>query len=150
MPWRVRAHRAPVIADEDRGPIRADSELDWLRRDSGGAGARVNCLQRGQVGVAKLFLLLLGYRLLVESTSRTRSFVAGVVLAAPIVLKITPVVPVLFVVFERLVAAVFTRERRVSLREWIASPLGLGAGLALFLLIVPGGARRLEREPASP
>ncbi len=50
----------------------------------------LNCLQRGQVGVVKIWLLLLGLRLLLESRSWRKAFAAGGVFAAAIALKITP------------------------------------------------------------
>ena len=46
----------------------------WRPPPSAAADSRLNCLQRGQVGVPKLYLLLLGLRLLVESRSACATF----------------------------------------------------------------------------
>lgn len=54
----------------------------------------LNCLQRGQVGVLKLYGVLLGARLLVSSRGASQSFLGGFVLAFPVVLKLTPALPV--------------------------------------------------------
>jgi hypothetical protein len=69
----------------------------WMIGAAVGASAipTLNCLQRGQIGVLQLYLLLFGVRLAVEAGSRLRGiFVAGLVLATPIGLKLTPVLPV--------------------------------------------------------
>jgi hypothetical protein len=96
-----------------------------------------NCLQRGQVGIAKLYLLLLGLRLLVESRTPLRSFVGGGVLSLAIVLKFTPLVPVAVVLFQELVAAWRDRERGTLLGRASAASAGTLGGLALFLFLVP-------------
>ncbi len=69
-----------------------------------------NCMQRGQIGILKLYLLLLGLRMALELGGRSRMFLAGVVLALPIVLKITPALPVGFLWWENLLAS-WRRER---------------------------------------
>ena len=50
----------------------------------------LNTLQRGQVGIAILYPLLLGLRLLLQS----RPLLAGIVLALPVAIRITPALPV--------------------------------------------------------
>ena len=54
----------------------------------------LNCLQRGQIGVVLLYPLLLGFRLVLLGKRRTSWFLGGVVLALPVVLKLTPILPV--------------------------------------------------------
>ena len=54
----------------------------------------LNCLQRGQVGVALLYPMLVGFRWLICGNGTGAWFSAGIVLALPIVLKLTPVLPV--------------------------------------------------------
>src|SRR5262249_38658796 len=92
----------------------------------------LNCLQRGQVGVAKLYLLLLGFRLLIESRSRARAFLAGVVLATPIVLKLTPLVPVAFLLAHQGIARRKSADRTAAPRVG-ACWLGTASGLVLFV-----------------
>ncbi len=96
-----------------------------------------NCLQRGQVGVAKLYLLLLGFRLYLESRGAVRAFLAGCVLALPIVLKISPLVPVGFLLVEQLLAAWFAKRPADALPRAGALTAGVACGLVMFLLVVP-------------
>ena len=95
-----------------------------------------NCLQRGQVSVPKLYLLLLGLRLLVESRSAARAWLGGAVLALPIVLKVTPLIPVAVILFQQLVAA-WHRGDRSSLARAGGAWLGTASGLALAVLFIP-------------
>ena len=100
----------------------------------------LNCLQRGQVGVAKLYLLLLGFRLCVASPTLLRSFLAGGVLALPIALKVTPLVPVAFLVCERFVAAWLAADRTAALRRAGTLAGGVALGLVVILLLLPAAA----------
>jgi hypothetical protein len=97
----------------------------------------LNCLQRGQVGVALLYFLLLGFRLLIESCTARRSFLAGAVFALPIVLKATPLLPVTFVLGQQGIAAWYSLKPRSELTRFGASLSGTLCGLALFLFFVP-------------
>ncbi len=65
----------------------------------------LNCLQRGQVGVLKLYLLLLGLRLLLESRSWAKALAAGAAFAAAIALKVTPALPVGLIAADQILAA---------------------------------------------
>jgi hypothetical protein len=97
----------------------------------------LNCLQRGQVGVAKLYFLLLGFRLLLAGRARIGPIAAGCVFAFPIVLKITPAVPVAVAIGQQWTQAWYAPARRGWSR---AATLCLGtvAGLAVCLLVLPG------------
>ncbi len=96
----------------------------------------LNCLQRGQVGVAKLYLLLLGFRLLLENPVLVRPVLGGIALAAAVTLKITPALPAAIAVGGQCVAAWYARTKSRWQRAG-ASVAGLCGGLALTLLIVP-------------
>src|SRR5262249_6142252 len=96
----------------------------------------LNCLQRGQVSVLKLYLLLLGFRLFVATRSPLRAFAAGLVLSIPIAVKITPVIPVAFLMLQQLALAVRTR----SMEPWklgAAAAFGTAVGLSVCLLWLP-------------
>ncbi len=54
----------------------------------------LNCLQRGQIGVVLLYPLLLGFRLVLLGEGRSAWFFGGLALALPVVLKLTPILPV--------------------------------------------------------
>lgn len=96
-----------------------------------------NCLQRGQIGVLKLYLLLAGLRLVLQQGSRWRMFLAGTVFALSIALKITPALPVGLLWFEQLLAA-WRRQApaEAAPRAWIGIG-GTAAGLVLAIFIVP-------------
>ncbi len=97
----------------------------------------LNCLQRGQVGVALLYFLLLGFRLFVESCTARRSFLAGAIFALPIVLKVTPLLPVLFVLAQQAIVAWHSPHQRIELTRFGASLGGTICGLAICLFFAP-------------
>jgi hypothetical protein len=119
----------------------------------------LNCLQRGQVGMVKLYLLLLGFRLVLGGRTYRSWISGGVVLALPVVLKIIPLLPVAFVLFLQLAAWVRSGRTRVGAAcqhfegrqeclphrgeqsgpggRFAASSLGVAVGLALFFLLIP-------------
>ena len=59
----------------------------------------LDCLQRGQLGILLLYLMLLGFRLVLEGGSWQKSAMGGLVLALSIVFKVIPVLPVFFLIF---------------------------------------------------
>jgi len=89
--------------------------------------------------VAQLYLLLLGFRLCAESRTVARSFLAGCVLALPIVLKLTPLVPVCLLVFAQLVAIWRAVDWSARLRRTSALTGGVGCAMVLCLLLLPAG-----------
>ncbi len=102
----------------------------------------LNCLQRGQVGILKLYLLCLGLRLVLSGRTYWTRMLGGVVLALPIVLKVVPLLPVSFLVFVQFVTWAKSRWTSTSRpagasRRAAASSLGLVLGMLLFFLIVP-------------
>jgi hypothetical protein len=96
----------------------------------------LNCLQRGQVSLLKLYLLLLGFRLIVEHRGLARAVAGGLVLAAAVTLKITPLVPTGFLLCWELAAA-WHAERPGRFRLPAAAMAGTAAGMVLWLLLVP-------------
>jgi hypothetical protein len=94
----------------------------------------LNCLQRGQVGVLKLYLLLLGVRLILAGRCNRAWLFGGMVLAMPIVMKIIPVVPVGTFLFVLLVAAA---RLHWPMRRLFISLSGLALGFLLFILLIP-------------
>ena len=99
----------------------------------------LNCLQRGQIGIALLYPLLLGFRLIVTGRTAISWFAAGAVMALPIVFKLTPALPVACVLFVAFVAAA-SRRRYSADSHWqraIWSSSGCLAGSILFFLLIP-------------
>jgi hypothetical protein len=126
-------------------PLRASADLvgDESCRRLIGLGAflallfpLLNCLQRGQVGVLVLYPLLLGLRLTLWGGAPVTRLLGGVALAGPVAVKLTPALPVLFLLGLCWLAsrAGAARPRRLSAG---APALGVGLGLALFLFILP-------------
>ena len=97
----------------------------------------LNCLQRGQVGVVLLYFLLLGFRLLVTGARASRSFLGGAVLAIPVVLKATPLLPVAFVLVQQAIATWYSPNRRTELIRSGASVAGTICGLSFLLFFAP-------------
>lgn len=120
--------------------------LPWLGVTALLAGLlpTLNCLQRGQVGIVKLYLMLLGLRLILRGRSSRAWIAGGVVLAMPVTLKIVPILPVAFLLFMQLWAAFgkplpgYPSPRRAR-RQLAGSALGVVLGLVLFFLLVPAG-----------
>lgn len=116
----------------------------------------LNCLQRGQVGVLKLYLLLLGVRVVLTSRSRWGCLAGGAILALPAVMKIIPALPA-GVFLLAVVAGAWARRRRNAaaigqqrtdelLDQSPAAPVphasmvvaGAAAGVLLLLFVLPG------------
>jgi Glycosyltransferase family 87 len=97
----------------------------------------LNCLQRGQLGIALLYLLLLGMRLAMTARRWWKAAVGGVVLALPVAIKLTPALPVVFVCWELLVTATNGKNRLAALQATVGVSAGVVVGLVLFLLAAP-------------
>jgi hypothetical protein len=102
----------------------------------------LNCLQRGQVGLLKLYFLLLGLRLIIGGRTYRAWLAGGVALALPVVLKILPLLQVGFLLFLQLLDMLQSRWKRPATpepvgRRFAASTLGVALGLSLFFLVVP-------------
>ena len=141
-----------VVCDEDPR-VRAAWKrwLPWLGVAAVAAAVlpTLNCLQRGQVGIVKMYLLLLGLRVILNGRTYRAWLAGGVVLALPVVLKIVPALPVGFLLFLELVEWAWSYARRrahggekrglstSSGIRFLSSSLGFSLGLVLFFLVVP-------------
>jgi hypothetical protein len=133
----ARIGRAVLPGEPDRGPFGPIPPwIGWTAVLAGLLPA-LNCLQRGQVEVAKLYLMLLGFRLIVENRSSLRSFLGGGTLALAIVLKVTPLIPIVFVLGQKVLHGWHAKWPRTDRSRIGASWLGTTAGLALFLFLLP-------------
>ena len=95
----------------------------------------LDCLQRGQVGLLKTWLLLLGMRLVVERSSPAGEFLGGLVLALPCVIKVIPALPV--GVFLLMIRGV-RKKQGMAFREGGGPALGgLVLGGLLYLFVLP-------------
>jgi len=97
----------------------------------------LNCLQRGQVEVLKLYLLLLGFRLALAGNGVRQWCLAGVVFALASILKLTPLLPVGCLILYDGVLGLTGRSRRLAWQRAGALGAGVGAGLLVFALLLP-------------
>ncbi|MEN6449827.1 MAG: glycosyltransferase 87 family protein [Thermoguttaceae bacterium] len=146
--WRECRRLIDVVCQSD--PVAAAAWMRW--RAWFGTAAVVtallptlNCLQRGQVGIVKLYFLLLGARLLLAGRSWLPWTIGGIVLALPAVLKVVPAMPVAFLMV-LLLADLLAGLRRgladseaaLLPRRFAFSAVGVIAGVLLFALLIPG------------
>jgi hypothetical protein len=86
--------------------------------------------------VIKLYLLLLGFRLLMQPRSTVKPLWGGCMLALAITLKITPIIPACVAVAQQVISA-WTARKKVPASEGWTGTAGLSAGMAVWLLLVP-------------
>ena len=100
----------------------------------------LECLQRGQLGIALLYALLLGYRLVATAGGWRGELVGGVVLAWAATVKLVPALPVCFLIGQSWSLALLPGRCRVDLRRASALSGGVVVGLVLFVLVIPAAA----------
>ncbi len=96
-----------------------------------------NTLQRGQVGIAVGYPLLLGFRLLLAARGPGLLFLGGLVLALPVAIKATPALPVCVLLFQRFTAWVRPRRAPGAGGRFLAPASGALFGALLFFLFLP-------------
>jgi len=97
----------------------------------------LECLQRGQVGIALVYPLLLGFRLSLGGRSWAIWCLGGVVLGWPIVVKLIPALPVAVLLLQRWAAALAPSRSPRSLSRATTVTLGLALGVFLFTFAIP-------------
>jgi hypothetical protein len=116
-----------------------------------------NCLQRGQMGLALAYPLLVGFRLIWLGETRLAWAAGGIVLALPIALKFTPALPAACAL-AMLAATAFAKRKiestypiqnrkskiqyspsRSTIANLTSPSLGLIAGCLVFFLLLPAG-----------
>ena len=97
----------------------------------------LECLQRGQVGIALVYSLLLGFRLSLGGRSWPIWCLGGVVLGWPIVVKLIPALPVAVLLLQRWAAALAPSRSPRSLSRATTVTLGLALGVFLFTFAIP-------------
>ena len=99
----------------------------------------LDCLQRGQIGIMLLYLLMLGFRIVVASKSWRGWLLGGVVLALPAAIKLVPSLPVGFLVAQLWVSAISPRRGGAARGRALAVTAGVLVGAFLFLFAIPSG-----------
>ena len=97
----------------------------------------MDCMQAGQLGIAILYLLIVGFRLVLEKRSWRSGFLAGLVLALPAAVKLVPALPVVCLLLQQWSAVAFREKGRRPWRRASAISAGVLAGAFLFLLAIP-------------
>src|SRR5262249_22815483 len=97
----------------------------------------LECMQAGQLGIATLYLLLAGFRLFIQSRSRTGPFLAGLVLALPASVKLLPSLPIVVLVLQEWSAVAFPAGARRPWSRALSLTSGLLLGAFVFLLAFP-------------
>ncbi len=97
-----------------------------------------DCMQAGQLGIAIVYLLMLGCRMVIEGKSRAIWFLGGITLSLPASVKLVPTLPVVFLLFQQWLTVIFPERGRRSWGRAICSTGGVSAGGVLFLLLIPG------------
>jgi Glycosyltransferase family 87 len=100
----------------------------------------LNCLQRGQVGILIVYLVLLGYRLAAENRSWWGAAAGGSALAAAVAIKLTPALPAVLLVAMFFLAVWSHRWSAEPSRRFAGAFAGLAIGLLMFFFILPGMA----------
>ena len=97
----------------------------------------LDCMQAGQLGIAILYLLIVGFRLFLQGRSWPGRFLAGLVLALPAVVKLVPSLPVVFLLFQQWTAVAFSPGGRRPWARATTLTAGVLTGAFLFLLAIP-------------
>lgn len=97
----------------------------------------LDCLQRGQVGILILYLMLLGVRWAMDSSSWQKPLAGGLILALPVVIKIIPALPVLFLLFVLMIHRIKSASDIDRSARFPGVYLGLTVGLFIFFLGIP-------------
>jgi hypothetical protein len=97
----------------------------------------LDCMQAGQLGIAILLLLLVGFRLVVLSGPAVSRVAGGLILALPAAVKLVPALPVAFLTYQAWAGVARRRGWRPA--AWKASVFtgGVVLGAVLYLIAVP-------------
>jgi hypothetical protein len=97
----------------------------------------LDCMQAGQLGIAILYLLLVGFRLFAQASSWPVSWLAGLIVSLPAAVKLVPALPVAFLVFQQWSAVAFPTGAPRPWGRATSLTAGVLAGLFLFLVAIP-------------
>ena len=126
----------------------ASDPSDWIAVSAGLAVflPALDCLQRGQLGIALVYPLMVGFRLAVYGRAWTDWWFGGIVLAWPVVVKLIPALPVAVLLLQQWTTALGTRRAPSSAGRAAAVTMGLGLGGILFVLVIPAACIGWEKN----
>ncbi|MGQ0667979.1 MAG: glycosyltransferase family 87 protein [Nitrospiraceae bacterium] len=133
------------IAQRLQGPPEAEHQADCRTFPAWIAGAAavavlfplLDTLQRGQVGIAVLLPLLLGFRIISEGQGTLPWILGGSLLALPVAMKITPALPISILLLQQFAAMVRAERSPISVRRFWHCLSGFTLGLVFFFLLLP-------------
>jgi hypothetical protein len=145
--WReLRRLWTCVLSQRTADVLSLPRWLPWLALGAVALPA-LNCLQRGQVGIVLVYLLLFGLRLTVVHENIFAVFLGGIALALAATIKVTPLLPIGVLVLLLLAIALHAKGRysaaianglaRGPMNRALAAATGQGVGLLLFLFFIP-------------
>lgn len=142
--WRALDLQPGSTRSEQHSQLNADRDK-WLSRwIARGALLAVlfpalNCLQRGQMGIALVYMLLLGLRLALLGSSRRGWFAAGLMLSLPVALKLTPALPAaaLLVLLGMRGWCQPCVATGPGMRPFVWTACGATMGAAIYFLLLP-------------
>ena len=97
----------------------------------------LDCMQAGQLGIVLLYLLMVGFRLVLQGRWWPTWFLGGLILAFPAVIKLVPALPVVFLVCQHWSTVAWPQGGRRPFGQATALTAGVGTGVLLFLLVIP-------------
>lgn len=97
----------------------------------------LNCLQRGQLGVLLIYLLILGLRVTVQKPNALGAMLGGLIMALAAVIKLFPILPACFLLLQLGTLVLPRLGAKEALPRAVGAGVGLAAGLVLFLFVVP-------------
>lgn len=97
----------------------------------------LNCLQRGQVGILLVYLLLLGVRLLLDAPSAFRMFAGAFCITASALLKLLPLLPLGCLLLVWAIQCV-RGDRKGAATGGLAFPTSVFASGVLLVFVLPG------------
>ena len=147
---------ALVRGPTDDRPIGPARWIAWLGAIAVATVAlpALNCLQRGQVSIPIVYLLLLGLRLILGGRTYRAAIVGGIVLSLPVAIKIVPILPIAVLLLVQLAGYLVSVTKGLGAmpttsvgmaplprpplgRQLAGSTVGVGLGLALFFFLLP-------------
>jgi hypothetical protein len=97
----------------------------------------LDCLQRGQLGIALVYALMLGYRLAFHGKGWLQWGFGGAVLAWPVVVKLIPALPVAVLLLQAWSATLGTKRSSSTGTRAAVVSMSLALGGILFVFAIP-------------
>ncbi len=134
------ARKLVAMLGADRAPAGPLPAWLWIAPGVAMLFPTLNCLQRGQLGVLLIYLLILGLRVTVQKPNAIGAMFGGLILALAAVIKLFPILPACFLLLQLGTLLMMRLGPKAALARAAGAGVGLAAGLVLFLFVVPAAA----------